>query len=111
MTMAPHRGVCFLFRLKEINTPADLVHAAGIYLADEDVGLGSAYSGWARVPAGQAPDRRCDLERCFRTGKAADRAGTAAQGRWRCWKIAEQQQAYRNYQISDPAKLAATRCG
>jgi hypothetical protein len=29
--------------------PADLVHAAGIYLADEDVGLGFAYSGWAQV--------------------------------------------------------------
>ena len=29
--------------------PADLVNAAGIYLADEDVGLGFAYSGWAQV--------------------------------------------------------------
>ena len=29
--------------------PADLVHTAGIYLADEDMGLGFAYSGWAQV--------------------------------------------------------------
>lgn len=27
----------------------ELVHAAGIYLADEDTGLGFAYSGWAQV--------------------------------------------------------------
>jgi hypothetical protein len=33
----------------EAGWPADLVHAAGIYLADEDVGLGFAYSGWAQV--------------------------------------------------------------
>ena len=29
--------------------PADLVHAAGMYMTDEDVGLGFAYSGWAQV--------------------------------------------------------------
>jgi hypothetical protein len=33
----------------EAGWPADLVHAAGIYLADEDMGLGFAYSGWAQV--------------------------------------------------------------
>jgi hypothetical protein len=33
----------------EAGWPADLVHAAGIYLADEDLGLGFAYSGWAQV--------------------------------------------------------------
>lgn len=29
--------------------PANLVHTAGIYLADEEMGLGFAYSGWAQV--------------------------------------------------------------
>jgi hypothetical protein len=29
----------------EAGWPADLVHAAGIYLADDDLGLGFAYSG------------------------------------------------------------------
>jgi Plasmid encoded RepA protein len=33
----------------EAGWPADLVRAAGIYLADEDTGLGFAYSGWAQV--------------------------------------------------------------
>jgi hypothetical protein len=33
----------------EAGWPADLVHAAGIYLSDEDVGLGFTYSGWAHV--------------------------------------------------------------
>lgn len=29
--------------------PVDLVQAAGMYMTDEDVGLGFAYSGWAQV--------------------------------------------------------------
>jgi hypothetical protein len=29
--------------------PADIVNTAGLYMADEDVGLGFAYSGWAQV--------------------------------------------------------------
>ncbi len=33
----------------EAGWPADLVHAAGMYMTDEDVGLGFAYSGWAQV--------------------------------------------------------------
>jgi hypothetical protein len=33
----------------EAGWPADLVRAAGIYLADEDTGLGFASSGWAQV--------------------------------------------------------------
>ena len=33
----------------EAGWPANLVHTAGIYLADEEMGLGFAYSGWAQV--------------------------------------------------------------
>jgi hypothetical protein len=42
----------------EAGWPADLVQTAGIYLADEDVGLGFAYSGWGAGESSRQGTRR-----------------------------------------------------